>query len=426
MDHLFNEDEMNKILVLQQVKSRFLTQIAGAQRLKLSTRHVRRLLKRLEKEGASGIKRRSSGGNRSHSKTFKSLVLSTVKEKYPDFGPTFASEKLLEIDSLKINKETLRQWMIEEALWKGKSRKSMSLHQTRGRRSQFGELVQIDGSHHDWFEGRRAKCCLLVFIDDATSSLVSLRFEESETSMGYFMVIKSHTQAHGRPLAYYSDRHSIFKTTRANDSLFKDTQVHRALKELKIELICAYSPQAKGRVERSNQTLQDRLVKELRLQDISTIEEANAYFPKFIKAYNKKFSVNPESTKDAHRPVHQSCESLNRILSEHHTRKLSKTLEFSFEGSLYQVQRPGRGYRYRHAYVKIYRHTTGELEVLFNEEVLKIVKLKKNSRGPLLGDRKELDRIFDKEILPNLEEPPVVLPTGSTAPRPPQHLRAGG
>ena len=190
---------------------------------------------------------------------------------------------------------------------------------------------------------------------------------------------------HGRPLAYYSDRHSIFKTTRADkvDGLFKDTQVHRALKELKVELICAYSPQAKGRVERSNQTLQDRLIKELRLRGISTIEEAHAYLPKFIQAYNKKFSVKPNSTQDAHRPVHQSREGLNRILSEHHTRKLSKALEFSFEGALYQVQRPGGGYRHRHAHVKIYRHTTGELEVLFKEEVLKIVELKKYSNSTI-------------------------------------------
>lgn len=416
MDHLFNEDEMDKLLILQQVKSRLLTQIEGAERLKLSSRQIRRLLKRVDSEGPPGIKRRPSGGNRSHSKTFKFSVLSNVKEKYADFGPTFASEKLLEIDSLKINKETLRLWMIEESLWKGKSRKSISIHQTRGRRNQFGELVQIDGSHHDWFEGRRAKCCLLVFIDDSSSRLVALRFEESETSMGYFRVIKSHAQAHGRPLAYYSDRHSIFKTTRSNDSLFKDTQVHRALRELKIELICAYSPQAKGRVERSNQTLQDRLIKELRLRNISTIEEANGYLPKFIQAYNKKFSVNPENPQDAHRPVHQSREGFSRTLSEHHTRKLSKALEFSFEGSLYQVQRPGRGYRYRHACVKIYRHTTGELEVLFKEEVLKVMKLKENSRGPLLGERKDLDRIFDQEILPKLQKTSAVLPTGTTAP----------
>ena len=258
MEHLFNEDEMEKILVLQQIRSRLLTQTEGAERLNLSSRQVRRLLKRIDAEGPPGIKRRPSGGNRSHTNTFKSLVLSTVKEKYSDFCPTFAGEKLQELDTLKINKETLRQWMIEEGLWKGKSRRSISLHQTRGRRSQFGELVQIDGSHHDWFEGRRAKCCLLVFIDDATSRIIALRFEESETSMGYFRGIKFHTQEYGRPLAYYSDRHSIFKTTRTNDALFKDTQVHRALKELKIEMICAYSPQAKGRVERSNQTLQDR------------------------------------------------------------------------------------------------------------------------------------------------------------------------
>ncbi len=278
MTDLFTGAEMDKIIVLQDIKRRNLTQQEGANLLALSPRHVRRLLKRVAAEGPSGLKRRpTKRNNRSHSACFKKSVISKVKERYSDFGPTFASEKLLEIDGLKINKETLRQWMIQEALWKGKIRKSSPLHQSRQRRPRFGELVQIDGSHHDWFEGRRAKCCLLVFIDDATSTILAMGFEESETTAGYMSGIDAHLSQWGRPLAYYSDRHSIFRTTRNVDGYFKDTELHRALKDLNIELICAYSSQAKGRVERANQTLQDRLIKEMRLKNISTIEKANVY-----------------------------------------------------------------------------------------------------------------------------------------------------
>jgi len=162
--------------------------------------------------------------------------------------------------------------MMEVGLWKGRSRQKARIHQSRDRRPRFRELVQIDGSPHDWFESRAPKCCLLVMIDDATSRLIFMRFEESETTFGYMRCVSgSHLKRYGRPVAYYSDRHSIFKTTREQcvDRMLQDTQLHRALKDLKIDLICANSPQAKGRVERANSTLQDRLIKEMRLKGIS-------------------------------------------------------------------------------------------------------------------------------------------------------------
>ncbi len=231
--------------------------------------------------------------------------------------------------------------------------------------------------------------------------------------------IESHLSQYGRPLAYYSDRHSIFRTTRNVDGYFKDTELHRALKDLNIELICAYSSQAKGRVERANQTLQDRLIKEMRLKNLSTIEGANGYLPEFIEKYNKQFAVQAQNPEDAHRSVHQSDEVLKRILSRHHTRKLSKTLEFSFDGLLYQVKNLGKGYRYQGAQVKIYQHhkgdKAGEIEVLCGDEVLQVMALDKQTRGPLMGDRKDIDRIFEQEIFPKID-PSTVLSTGSTAP----------
>jgi transposase len=228
------------------------SQKEAGERLGLTTRQIRRLMVRVRQEGAIGIKPQRQGGNRSFKKGFKEEVLRIVQRKYQGFGPTFASEKLFG-EGVKVNKETLRQWMMGATLWQGRPRKSVRIHQSRLRRPKFGELIQIDGSHHDLFEGRAAKCCLLVFIDDATSKLISLLFRERETTLGYMTLVKRHVQTYGRPLAYYSDKHSIFKTTREDsiDGKYEDTQLHRALRSLQIELICAHSPQAKGRVERA-------------------------------------------------------------------------------------------------------------------------------------------------------------------------------
>ncbi len=213
-DLLFTEDEMDRLLVLSKVKDRQLTQKAAAKQLRLSTRQVRRLMKRVSLEGHTGIKPKPKAPKPSFSYDFKTTVLNLVRERYSDFGPTFAAEKLGSEHGLKINRESLRLLMITAGIWKGRSRKQARIHQSRERRSQFGELVQIDGSHHDWFEGRAPKCCLLVFIDDATSKLVGLRFEPTETTLGYMHLAQDHLQTYGRPLAYYSDKHSIFKTTR--------------------------------------------------------------------------------------------------------------------------------------------------------------------------------------------------------------------
>lgn len=406
---LYSESEMDKLKILEDIRRGFLTQKAGAQQIGLSTRQVRRILKRILEMGSPGIKRRrSSGSNRSHSAAFKEKVLAIIRKRYIDFGPSFASEKLLENEGLKINKETLRQWMMSDGVWRGKVRKSAPLHQSRQRRPSFGELVQIDGSLHDWFEGRRAKCCLLVFIDDATSRIVSMRFEESETTQGYFRGIAAHLKTHGRPLAYYSDRHSIFRTTRTIEGYYHDTELHRAIKELGIELICAYSSQAKGRVERANQTLQDRLIKEMRLKGISSIADANAYLGEFIESYNKRFAVDAAHPNDSHRAVIHDESRLRRVLAHQVTRKLSKTLEFSVKGQPYQVHVSGKGYRYQNKKVMIYEQYTGDMEVVLGDETLSVVALDKITRGPVLADRKDLDSVFDQRIYPNLITPALV------------------
>lgn len=410
-----SEVELDRICVLQQVTDKQITGKEAAKKLGISCRQVRRLLRRIEAEGAVGIKRRVSGGNRSFGKLFKNEVMAAVKRSYIDFGPTFAAEKLEEREGLKVNRETLRQWMVEESLWKGRKRRQARIHQSRERRPRFGELVQIDGSHHDWFEGRAPKCCLYVFIDDATSRILAMHFETSETTLGYFHCLNNHLTAYGRPMAYYSDRHSIFITTRPNSTngQFENTQFHRALCNLGIELICAYSPQAKGRVERANKVLQDRLIKEMRLLEISSIEEANAYLPQFMQKHNKRFAVEAAEPQDAHRLLHHSREKLLMILSEQTLRRISKNLEVSCNRIIYKIQHPGAGYRLRHAEVLVCECFDGSITLLHKDQQLPYVTLKLASRGPIQADRKSIDAVFTKF---SRALPPHALPTGSTAP----------
>lgn len=397
---LFTVEEMDKLLLLNKVRDRILTQSEAAKALRISERQVRRLVKRTADEGAIGIKSKAKGGNRAFDAEFKQSVIEIVRNKYHDFGPTLSSEMLEKHDGLKINKETLRLLMMEAGIWKGRSRKQARIHQSRERRSQFGELVQIDGSHHDWFEGRAPKCCLLVFIDDATSRLVGLRFEPTETTLGYMNLIQDHLTSYGRPLAYYSDKHSIFKTTREHciDGRLEPTQLHRALNTLKIELICAHSSQAKGRVERANKTLQDRLIKEMRLRGISSIEQANAFMPEFIKAYNAKFARVPADPQDAHRPLLHERNALRQVLSVQTARKLSKNLEFSLHRKTYQITSQGKGYRLRHKTVTVCEHVDSTQEVFAGEQKLEFRVYQEKGNQPYIADTKDLNHLMDHII----------------------------
>ena len=203
-----------------------------------------------------------------------------VREHYADFGPELAREYLAQEHGFAYSSETLRKWMIQDGLWRAKQHKTARLHSPRERRARRGELVQIDGSHHDWFEGRAPKCCLIAFIDDASGEILGARFSLTETTQAYSEVLRRHVRTHGVPLALYSDRHSIFTKHDPEDPIA--TQFERALLQLGIEPIQAYSPQAKGRVERLFQTLQDRLIKAMRLLGISSMQQANDWLDSYL------------------------------------------------------------------------------------------------------------------------------------------------
>jgi hypothetical protein len=299
-----------------------------------------------------------------------SEVLTLLKTRYAGFGPTLAHEKLTEGHNHNLSVESLRQLMVREGLWKARRARKPVVHQMRERRAMLGELVQIDGSPHAWLEDRGPRLTLLVFIDDATGSVQYLRFVKAEDTWSYFEAVDTYIRQHGKPCAFYSDKLSVFKVN-IKETLNGEaiTQFGRAMGELDIQLICANSPQAKGRVERMNQTLQDRLVKELRLLDIGDMEQANLALPAFVASLNQRFAVPPRSPHDAHRPLHRS-EKLEQILTLQSTRVLSKNLTLQYDKVIYQIQTARPTYSMRKARVLVCENRQGSVSITYKGKEL--------------------------------------------------------
>jgi hypothetical protein len=253
--------------------------------------------------------------------------------------------------------------------------------------------VQIDGSDHAWFEERGPQCTLLVYIDDATGQLLELWFVPDETFFTYCEATRHHIERYGKPLAYYSDKHGIFRVNqpRPLGTTSGLTQFGRAMEELDIQIICANTPQAKGRIERANQTLQDRLVKELRLRGISDIEAGNAFLPEFREDLNRRFAVIPRSNHDAHRPL-LPTENLDIILTHQKTGSLSKNLTVQFNHIVYQIQSDRPGYALRNAQVKICENAKGEVTILYSDKPLAYTLFHKPVRQAEIVDTKTLDQ----------------------------------
>ncbi len=367
---LMSQKEAQRLGVLLRVQAGALTQAQAGEALGLSVRQVKRLCRALRDEGAPGLisRRRGVPSNRRIAQAVREHFLGIVRQRYGDFGPQLAHEYLQREHGFGYSCETLRGWMAQAGLWKAKSRRLARVHSARPRRACRGELVQIDGSHHDWFEQRAPKCCLIAFIDDATGQVLAARLWDGETTQGYLQMLHEHVSTHGVPAALYSDRHGIF--TKADPEDPKPTQFERALLQLDIEPICARTPQAKGRVERLFQTLQDRMVKAMRLAGISSIAQANAWLPGYVQQHNARFAVRAALAADAHRPWAGSGAQLRRICAVHHQRHLGSQLSCQFEGGLVQVL-PGQPDAPRgRAVVDIVQHADGTLEVLWRGHVL--------------------------------------------------------
>lgn len=364
--------------------------------LEVTTRQIRRLQKRLAESGrgALTVERRGKPSNNQLQEGVARKALELVRENYANFGPTFACEKLRDRHQITLSKETLRQLMIGAGLWTPKAVQRAALHQPRERRPCRGELVQIDGSRHDWFEGRRAACTLLVYIDDATGQLLELYFAESESTTSYFEATRRYIGRHGKPQAFYADRAAVFRSPSATSDTC--TQFQRALDQLGIELICAKSPQAKGRVERANRTLQDRLVKEMRLEKINDIDAANVWCEQYIERYNTRFSYLPSSELEKHVPLHAS-EDLTLILTTREVRKLTAKLTLTHDSAVHVLDDTDDARGLVGQSIAIHTYDDGRIELRANNQILGHTTQKKPGRKtPTDVDSKTLHPVLDK------------------------------
>lgn len=370
-----SEKDLKRLEVLDRVKSGRFKQVSAARVLGISTRQTRRLLRRLELEGPKGLVSKKVGalGNHRLSLEKTETVLDFCRQpEHHDFGPTLTQEYLLE-KGMQVSVSFVRKTMIRDGLWRGKGRKKARVHPLRHRRPKKGELIQVDGSEHDWFEGRGPRCTLLVFIDDATSETMLLKFVKSENLFDYFDATREYVETHGRPEAFYSDKHAVFRVNREGAlSGSGMTQFGRAMNELGIELICANSPQAKGRVERRNRDFQNRLVKAMRLAKINDIEAANAFFPSFLKRFNQQFAKAPQNPINAHRPI-LATHDLNRIFSVKETRRLSKNLTLQHDNVIYQVLACGKEYTLRQVEVDVLQTKAGKVSIEYRGKPLTAV-----------------------------------------------------
>jgi hypothetical protein len=342
------QGELKRLHVVQKVLERVIKQVEASEILSLSTRQIGRIVKRIRIEGDKGIVHRSRGrpSNRRIPSKVREKVIRLYRRQYEDFGPTLACEKLLERDGIGISDETLRRWLLETGDWK-RIRKSRTHRQWRERKHYSGEMVQMDGSHHDWFEGRGAPCVLMGYIDDATGKVFG-RFYGYEGTMPAMDSFKRYLQRYGLPLSVYLDNHTTYKST-AKPTIEDDlnntqplSEFERALKELGVKVIHANSPQAKGRIERLFGTFQDRLVKEMRLRGIRTIEEGNGFLEQYLPGYNRRFSVCPQGKQDLHRPVGQGVK-LEAIFCIKTERTLRNDFTVAHNHKLYQIEDKIRG-----------------------------------------------------------------------------------
>jgi len=380
------QQDRDRLVALKKAKKRLITQREAAADVGQSERHIRRLLVRLKSVGDRAVVHQLRGrpSNRQVEGKVKEAALTVLgQEVYRGFGPTLASEYLSKHHGIEVSRETVRGWMIEAKLWRAKKQRIEKIHQWRPRRSRRGELVQWDTSDHEWLEQRGPKLYLISMIDDATSH-IHARFVLHDSTEENMRLLWSYLEQNGRPLSFYTDKASLFsnapKTMRDQARAGKDrqemppTQIGRALQELGIVWIAAHSPQAKGRVERSFGTAQDRLVKGLRVAQANTLEEANAYLETdFIPWWNRTLTVVAGSAVDAHRPL-QPAHSLPASLSYVETRQVTNDYTIRFDNQTYQIARADIRAGLRGANVRVEVRLDGSLAVRFRSHYLAVTE----------------------------------------------------
>lgn len=366
-----SQRELKRLHVVQKVIEGRLKQTEAADMLSLSIRQVGRIIIRVKEEGARGVVHRSRGqeSNRKLPQEVKDQVLTLYRKSYEGFGPTLAQEKLLERDGIRISDETLRIWLIEEGLWK-KKRKGSQHRQWRPRKDRYGQMIQLDGSKHDWFEGRGPECVFMGYIDDATGKVYG-KFYEYEGTIPAMDSFRRYIRKHGIPMSLYMDKHTTYKSTgkpTIEDELNGTEPVSefgRALEELGVELIHAHSPQAKGRVERLFGTLQDRLVKEMRLRGISSIAEANEFLKEYLPIYNRRFAKKAAEAENLHRPIPKGL-NLERILCIKTERTVRNDFTIAHDRKLYQIEEAVKTKK-----LMVEQYTDGSMAIWCKEQKVK-------------------------------------------------------
>ena len=403
--------ELNRLHVIKKILEGSITQTKAAELLWLSVRQVKRLVKKVKLTGDVAVVH-SSRGKPSRRKLQDEIKLKTIslyKEKYPDFGPTLFCEKLLEYHDIKLSDETVRKLLLKEGLWH-RERKTKVRKQLRERKPCFGEMLQLDGSRHDWFEGKRDKAVLMAFIDDATGMVYAL-FYEYEGTIPAMDLLKGYIEEYGLPMSIYSDRHTTYKSTDKNKEAL--SQFERALSELGIELIHANTPQAKGRVERLFRTLQDRLVKEIRLKNIMGIETANNFLKEYLPVFNSKFNVIAFDNTNVNVKIDKTV-NLGDYLCIKQERTVKNDNTISYNSKLYQLE-PG----IRAKKVTIEEHIDGGVYIKYNgislkyKEIIKrpakltekVIKIRKGYIPPLDHPwRQSFNKYFKHKTLQTADE----------------------
>lgn len=339
--------ELNKLNLLHKVMNRRLSQKDAADILKLTDRHIRRLVKKIRIYGDRAIIHASRGkeSKRKYSEELRDKVIKIVNTSYHDFGPTLASEKLDELNGIKLSRETLRNWMLEANIWIPRKLKDKGIaHCWRKRKDYFGEMTQTDGSTHDWLEGRGPEMVLMAYNDDATGNVFA-KFYDAETTYAAMDSFKFYIKKYGIPVSLYFDRNSIYKTTRQPDleeclkGINPETQFEKVLKILNVKPIPAYSPQAKGRIERTFNTFQDRLIKEMRLAGICNIVAANRFLLTYLPKYNKRFSVPPAEKTDMHRDIPENTD-IEWVFAFRETRTVSNDFTVRWKNRVFLISNP--------------------------------------------------------------------------------------
>jgi transposase InsO family protein len=386
-------EELKRLHVVRKVQEKLIKQVEAGEILGLSSRQVRRIGRRVGIEGDRGVIHRSRGrrSNRAFGDPVKDRVIELYREKYGGFGPTLAAEKLLEGDGIELSEETLRGWLLGSGDWK-KRRRRRGHRQWRERKGHCGEMVQMDGSHHGWLEGRGPECVLMGYIDDATGRGFG-RFYEYEGTLPAMDSFGRYIQRYGIPLKVYLDKHTTYKSN-GKPTLEEElagieplSEFERALKELGVEVIHAHSPQAKGRIERFFGTLQDRLVKEMRLRGIRGIEEANLFLEEYWPEFNRKFGVDPKEKEDFHRPIPRGLK-LADVLCIQVKRALRNDFTVVYNRRLYQVEDSIRASK-----VMVYEGLDGSIRLKYKGRLLKIREIASRP----LAERNEPVRLIPKK-----------------------------